>query len=99
MTSIGFQVFEEFNSYESLDKLYNSDVYDKFGFRFSEIERAYKGILFAKLVDNPEYNNLVIKYRNRISHMIEMEKEKFEKMVVFLSNSSCEGLIQICPKR
>ena len=90
LDQFGFEFFDKYYSLADLDILFNNDIKHQMagGFRYDELNRACRGIIIAKLVNNPSYDEIIIKYRKIISeHSL---KENFEKVITFLSEYSKE---------
>ena len=53
------------------------------------------GLILAKLVNNPEYENLKSKYRELLKDWSDWNKQELEKVIVFLDSYSQEELLKI----
>lgn len=94
LDSKGFQIFNRFNSLESLEELYNKTE-DMRYFLPSQVSKNCIGLVLAKLVDCSKYDELVLKYRNSINHVIEFETKKSENVVYLLDLYSKEELLRL----
>ena len=53
------------------------------------------GLILAKLVNNPEYENLKSKYRELLKDWSDWDKQELEKVIDFLDSHSQEELLKI----
>src|SRR6218665_3608036 len=77
---------ESISSIEKLEQITNNEL---------NPHKRSTGLLLAKLVNNPNYENLKSQYRALIKDWPETSKQESEKVISFLDNHSQEELLKI----
>lgn len=84
--------YSELNIQDLESKINLNDVFTNDRFLSNKLKY---GLILAKLVNNPEYENLKMKYRELLNDWSEWDKQELEKVIEFLDNHSQEELIKI----
>lgn len=85
--------YDEFKNIQHLEKKINlKDVFTNDRFLSSRVKY---GLILAKLVNNPEYENLKNKYRELLKDWSDWDKQELEKVISFLDSHSQEELQKI----
>jgi hypothetical protein len=77
---------ESVSSIEKLEKITNSEL---------NPWKKSTGLILAKLVNNPSYESLKIKYRELLKDWSDWDKQELEKVISFLDSHSQEELLKI----
>jgi len=77
---------ESISSIEKLEQITNNEL---------NPHKSSTGLLLAKLVNSPNYENLKSQYRALLKDWPEWDKRELEKVVEFLDNHSQEELLKI----
>ncbi len=86
----GFPFLKEYGSVEVLNKLYNQHPEQKMSYVTNEFHRALRGIVLAKLDQQPRWKELVDQYRTKLQKqgLPEVQMQGYERLVQYLTNYS-----------
>ena len=84
--------YSELNIQDLESKINLNDVFTNDRFLSNKLKY---GLILAKLVNNPEYENLKMKYRKLLNDWSEWDKQELEKVIEFLDNHNQEELLKI----
>ncbi len=84
--------YSELNIQDLESKINLNDVFTNDRFLSNKLKY---GLILAKLVNNPSYESLKIKYRELLKDWSDWDKLELEKVIEFLDNHSQEELIKI----
>lgn len=89
--------FEKYNSVDAIDKLLNENPTEKVIYLDDLGWRIIKGLIAAKLNNNPKYNELQDYYKSEVESKFQgyFMYEKCMKTIEFLDNHSQEELLKI----
>lgn len=89
--------FEKYNSVDAIDKLLNENPTEKVIYLDDLGWRIIKGLIAAKLNNNPKYNELRNYYKSEVESKFQgyFMYEKCIKTIDFLDNKSLEELLKI----
>ncbi|SOE20420.1 hypothetical protein SAMN06298216_0913 [Spirosomataceae bacterium TFI 002] len=89
--------FEKYNSLDAIDKLLNDHPTEKVIYLDDLGWRIIKGLIVAKLINNPKYNELRVYYKSEVESKFQgyFMYEKCMKTIDFLETHSQEELIKI----
>jgi len=86
----GFPFLAEYGNVRALNELYNQYPEQKLTYITNEFHRALRGIVLAKLAQQPQWKKLVDQYRAKLQKrgLPEVQMQSYERLVRFLTNYS-----------
>lgn len=84
--NVALPYLESISSMDKLEQIINTEL---------NPNKSSKGLILAKLVNNPNYENLKSQYRALLKDWSETSKRELEKVISFLDNHSHEELLKI----
>lgn len=94
--------FDRYNTLEALDRAMNPEIppparnaaWDSNRFAFDSTSHPYRGmraVIIAHLVGNPRFEELLARYTEEMHDFIPVEREKFDKLVDYLTTKGFMG--------
>lgn len=84
MSTHGMAYYEKYADLKKMDEAINSDPEAPQIHIFDEMERARRGLILAKLTDNPNFEDLVDTYRKTLDGWTQIYIEEFEALIKHL---------------
>jgi hypothetical protein len=98
LNKAGFHFFQKYLTLESIDELMNADPYSDPDEAGVIHVRSKRGIIVAKLVNNPNFDTLVTAYRDRLQRG-PLYLRKFEECVKFIMEHTLDELKEISNRK
>lgn len=85
MVYSGFSFLNSSTKLSDIDRIFNSLPHKPSKYVYNQIHRCYKGLIAAKLADNPQYTHTEAVYRNYLTKFAsKAELSNFERLVTYL---------------
>jgi len=85
MNLSGFSFLNSVSKLTDIDRILNGQAHQSSKYLYNQVHRCFKGVIAAKLADNPRYTKLVAIYQNYLTKFAsETELSNFERLVTYL---------------
>ena len=85
MNLSGFSFLNSVTKLSDIDQILNGQAHKPSKYLYNQVHRCYKGLIAAKLNDNPRYTQIATTYQNYLTKFAnETELSNFERLVTYL---------------